>query len=158
MNSFRFYVDYVIHFLASHSRHGTHSPFVYQLVDEVIYAPRKLDEPSAKVQRLISRLINRFGPEGVYRIGDPLPIYPMSLVIAEGKDSEAIAMQIGRVWPQFRRGGVLILVGLYRDRRMKELWRTIQERPDVTVTIDLFHLGLVFLREGQAKENFRIRF
>src|SRR5690606_16115486 len=38
MYKLRFHFEYVRHFLMSHSRHGTHSPFVYRLVDEVIYA------------------------------------------------------------------------------------------------------------------------
>jgi len=136
-------MDHIIHFLMSHSRHGTHSPFVYRLVDEVIYAPRKVGEPRDKVQRLISRLVSRFKPD---------------FVIINGNNVEAIASQLGRVWPHLHAGSVLILNDIYRNRRMKALWQIVQERPDVTVTIDLFHLGLVFFHKGQAKEDFRIRF
>lgn len=158
MHSPRFYVDYALHFLTSHSRHGTHSPFVYRLVDEVIYAPRKKQKSLRKAERLISRLVSRFGPGEVYRIGDPLPTQPLDFVIADAADVETIGAQLGQVWPQLHTDSVLVLTGIYRNNQMKELWRTIQKRPNVTVTIDLFHLGLVFFHKGQAKEDFRIRF
>jgi len=158
MHGPRFYVDYALHFLTSHSRHGTHSPFVYRLVDEVIYAPGKEGEPREKVQRLISRLVSRFGPREVYRIGDPLPTQPLDFVIAAEDDVETVASQLWQVWPQLHVSSVLVLNGIYCNRQMRELWHTVLERPDVTVTIDLFRLGLVFFHKGQAKEDFRIRF
>jgi hypothetical protein len=41
---------------------------------------------------------------------------------------------------------------------MEEAWEEIKSNPLVTVTIDLFFLGLVFFRKEQAKENFIVRF
>lgn len=37
MANARFFIDYLAHFLKANNRHGVHSPFVYHLVDEVIY-------------------------------------------------------------------------------------------------------------------------
>ena len=40
---------------------------------------------------------------------------------------------------------------------MEEAWEEIKNNTDVTVTIDLFWIGLVFFKTDQAKENFIIR-
>ena len=45
-----------------------------------------------------------------------------------------------------------------KARGMKEAWQEIKAHPKVTVTIDLFWMGLVYFRKGQAKEDFLIRF
>src|SRR5690606_36745136 len=89
MCSWRFYVDYLIHFVCSNSRHGTHSPFVYGLVDKVFYGKRQPGEPRDKVERLIARLTSRFQPSAVYTLGDPLP-QQLDFVVVKGGDPEWI--------------------------------------------------------------------
>src|SRR5690606_31540100 len=37
MANIRFFIDYLKHYLTSNNRHGVHSPFVYNLIDRVIY-------------------------------------------------------------------------------------------------------------------------
>ncbi len=46
---------------------------------------------------------------------------------------------------------------IYLNSEMQEAWEIIKKRPEVTVTIDLFQLGIVFFRKEQAKEHFKIR-
>lgn len=41
---------------------------------------------------------------------------------------------------------------------MERAWERIKAHPRVTVTVDLYDLGLVFIREGQAREHFRLRY
>jgi predicted O-methyltransferase YrrM len=53
---------------------------------------------------------------------------------------------------------VLVFDDIYWSSEMAEAWESIRQHPQVTVTVDLFYLGLVFLRKEQAKENFVIRF
>ncbi len=52
---------------------------------------------------------------------------------------------------------VIILNSIYKSEDNIMLWKTIQEHPKITVTIDTFYLGFVFIRNEQAKENFTIR-
>ena len=41
---------------------------------------------------------------------------------------------------------------------MEEAWVAIKAHPKVTVTIDLFHFGIVFLRKEQQREDFVLRY
>ena len=41
---------------------------------------------------------------------------------------------------------------------MEEAWKEIREHPQVTITVDLFFMGIVFFRKELAKQNFVIRF
>ena len=53
---------------------------------------------------------------------------------------------------------VFIMDDIYWSEEMKQAWEVIKADPDVTVTIDLFWIGLVFFRKEQRKENFILKF
>lgn len=60
--------------------------------------------------------------------------------------------------PKLSEKSIMIFDDIYWSSGMKEAWNEIKAHPGVTVTIDLFWIGLVFVRKGQAKEDFRIRY
>ncbi|HEX7366887.1 MAG TPA: class I SAM-dependent methyltransferase, partial [Pelobium sp.] len=60
--------------------------------------------------------------------------------------------------PKVHENSVLIFDDIYWSKGMAEAWEHIKAHPDVTVTIDLFWIGLVFFRAGQAKQDFKIKF
>jgi len=49
---------------------------------------------------------------------------------------------------------VFIVDDIYWSKGMTEAWETIKAHPEVTVTLDLFQLGIVFFRTVQAKQHF----
>lgn len=53
---------------------------------------------------------------------------------------------------------VFIFDDIYWSEEMKLAWSQIKSDPDVSLTIDLFWVGLVFFRKEQEKENFVLRF
>jgi predicted O-methyltransferase YrrM len=53
---------------------------------------------------------------------------------------------------------LFIFDDIHWSDEMEEAWETIKEHPRVTVTIDLFFIGLVFFKPDQAKEDFIIRY
>jgi len=59
--------------------------------------------------------------------------------------------------PRVHENTLLIFDDIYWSEGMKEAWAQIKAHPQVTVTVDLFWIGLVFFRKGQVKEDFKIR-
>ncbi len=54
---------------------------------------------------------------------------------------------------------VIILDDIHWSQGMENAWYNIIERPEVTLSIDLFFIGLVFFRkENKEKEHFTIRY
>lgn len=53
---------------------------------------------------------------------------------------------------------VFVFDDIYWSAEMQDAWKKIISHPEVTVSIDLFHLGLVFFRKEQATEHFRLHF
>jgi len=53
---------------------------------------------------------------------------------------------------------IFIFDDIYHSKEMKEAWAAIKEHPAVTLTIDLFSLGIVFFIKQPAKQHFTLRF
>ena len=261
MLNLQFAADYLRHRFTSKTRHGVHSPFVYKLVDEVIYDFRAKEVYNsveqlrvnllkddrfititdlgagshmnnnkkkqvktlaknalkpARLAQLIYRLAHYFNPANAVELGTCLGITTSYLskaipggkiisiegcpqtaeIAAENLKSlrlENIDLKVGNFdeilpqiiesagvldfvfidgnhrkeatlnyfnWclPKLSKNSVMIFDDIYWSKGMKEAWQQIKDHPQVTLTIDLFWIGLVFIRKEQVKEHFKIRF
>jgi len=260
MFNFRFATDYVLHRLKAKNRHGVHSPFVYRLIDDVIYdfrakkvyaevenirnglindtriitvtdlgagshvnnnrqkkisdiARNALKPP--KLAQLLHRLVADLKPHNIIELGTCLGTTTLYLQNA-APDAKVYTLEgcpetAGIAKETFKKGGIdaveptvgnfddtlsgiidnlpqvdfvfvdgnhqkdatlryfewclpkvhentmLIFDDIYWSEGMKEAWAQIKAHPQVTVTIDLFWIGLVFFKPGQAKEDFLIK-
>lgn len=196
MFNLRYWTRYLQHRFAGKTRHGTHSPFVYRLVDEVIYdfskkivyqdTEQNLKRHSAeknispRLARLIYRLVAERQPERIVILGEDQNIAPYLWAAAPNakiynqKDHTAeAALDFAFIntrsyvdakhffyWclDKVNSSTMLIYNGIYRTKGTEKAWAEIKTQPQVTVTVDLFWIGLVFFKKGQAKEDFKIRF
>lgn len=53
---------------------------------------------------------------------------------------------------------VFIFEGIHRSRDAEDAWERIQDNEDVSLTIDLYHIGLVFFRLGIEKQDFVLKY
>jgi predicted O-methyltransferase YrrM len=260
MFNLRFAKDYLLHRFKAKNRHGVHSPFVYRLIDKVIYdfdakkvyteienlreqlfidtriititdlgagslvnnnRQKKISELAhnalkpPKLAQLLYRLAADLKPENIIELGTCLGITTLYLQKATPKakvytlegcpETAGVAKEIFKKaginnadlitgdfndtlpgiinklptldfvfvdgnhqknatlkyfeWclPKVHDNTLLIFDDIYWSQGMKEAWNQIKAHPKVTVTIDLFWIGLVFFKPGQAKEDFLIK-
>jgi predicted O-methyltransferase YrrM len=55
-------------------------------------------------------------------------------------------------------GSIFVFDDIYWSEEMKEAWNEIKNNDQVTVTIDLFFMGIIFFRKEQVKQHFVIKF
>ena len=261
MFNFQLLKSFIKHRLIAKTRHGVHSPFVYRLIDEVIYdfnhrseyndieqlrsellsdrrlisitdlgagshvnnnkrkEVRQLAKSALKppaLAKLIHRLTNDLKPQNIIELGTCLGLttaylakaapdarvisiegcpetakvaaenlarldldrvsvltgnfdevfprvlagqQPADLIFVDGNHrKEATLNYFHWALPHMKDEGMMIFDDIYWSKGMEEAWEDIKAHPDVTVTIDLFWIGLVFFRKGQAKEHFKVRF
>ncbi len=83
----------------------------------------------------------------------------LDLVYIDGNHQhEATLRYFNWCLPKVHDHTLLIFDDIYWSPGMKQAWAEIKAHPQVTVTIDLFWIGLVYFKKGQVKEDFKIRF
>lgn len=261
MSKLTFTKDFLFHRFTSKNRHGLHSPFVYKLVDEVIYdykpkaayervererdnllvddriitvtdlgagsqlnknREKKISDitinalKSPKLAQLLYRLTAFAKPKSIVELGtclgittlylheaapaakiytlegcpqtaltakevfDSAGVRGINLVTGNFDDtlSEVLAKHdkldvvyidgnhqrvatlnyFEQCLPKVHEDTMLIFDDIYWSEGMKQAWAQIKANPQVTVTVDLFWIGLVFFKGGRVKEDFKIRF
>lgn len=80
------------------------------------------------------------------------------LVYVDGNhQKEATVLYFEQLLKTAHNDTVFIFDDIHWSKEMSEAWEMIKKRPEVTVTVDTFFWGFVFIRQEQAKEHFVIR-
>ncbi|MCO6482759.1 MAG: class I SAM-dependent methyltransferase [Flavobacteriales bacterium] len=83
----------------------------------------------------------------------------LDLAFIDGHHSAAPTLDyFGQCLAKAHEGSVFILDDIHWSADMEHAWTLVQEHPKVVITIDLFHFGLVFFRNGQQREHFKLRY
>ncbi len=100
----------------------------------------------------------------VGNLDDTLPTYvtdcpPVDVVFFDANHRYAPTVQYFTVClPKIHNNSLFIFDDIHWSAEMEQAWATIQAHPLVTLTIDLFGVGLVFFRKEQPKQHFTLRF
>ncbi|MCC6839672.1 MAG: class I SAM-dependent methyltransferase [Flavobacteriales bacterium] len=83
----------------------------------------------------------------------------LDLVFIDGHHAAAPTLDyFGQCLAKAHNDSVFIFDDIHWNAEMEQAWAEIQGHPRVSVTVDLYHYGLAFLRKEQQREHFRLRY
>ena len=152
--------------ITANSKHGVHSPFVFQLANEVIQTRIKYYTKKQKNKALVNQIISHFKPKSIIEIGSYNLFKKSTIYFNDFKNlnlnyvdfifiQKATTKILCKSLKYMHNDSVLLLNNIHQT---KEEWKHLQNHSKVNVSINLFYIGLVFFREQQDEEHFTIRF
>jgi predicted O-methyltransferase YrrM len=146
---------------------GTHLGFsaLYQLTGAPQASLITL-EGAGSLAYLAQQHLNRFDLEADIRLGTfeqslkalDLSAYQPDYVYLDGDHRYAPTLHyFDHIAPHVPDGGLMVLDDIYWSEEMTEVWRVLCARAEVTLSLDLYHLGLCFLRRPEPKSHRIIR-
>lgn len=125
-------------------------------------------EGSPEIQAIAERNCTRTGQRGIVSLrgsfSDRLPevlatTERLDLVFIDGHHAKEPTLRyFSQCLAKAHNDSVFIFDDIHWSPDMELAWEAIKVHPQVTVTIDLFHFGIVFLRKEQQREHFRLRY
>ena len=83
---------------------------------------------------------------------------PVDFVFFDGNHRYAPTLQYFELCLAHRTDeSVFVFDDIHWSPDMERAWEVIKAHPDVRLTVDLFHIGLVFFRKNQPKQHFSLR-
>ncbi len=81
----------------------------------------------------------------------------VDLAYLTGTNAQTLLALLQEALQHSNNNSVIAIGNIHASAQMEAAWQAIKNDPNVTVTIDTYHLGLVFFRHGQAKQHFIVR-
>jgi len=161
------FISYLKFLLKSTNAHGVHSPFVFTFVTKCLYSKQKLS--SNKTINVLLKSIHYFNfksvlidnsPEVKKVIKDTFEnlSFERDLVDVLFTDGMSASKFVELLSEGKLHNDSMILVGrIHQNKKKQKDWENLIASPNITVSIDMFHCGAIFIRKEQVKEHFTIR-
>lgn len=164
--------DYLQFWFSAYNEHGTHSPFVFNLLTRGLYPTDIRWKGQSRKEQFFNRLLVYFEPQQLATLDGSLPkevklSISVDLYQADsGKCYDAILFQgtDAKAWPaveevaQTMHNDSLWMI----DRRGKEAsiekyWQEVVASEEMIVTLDFYYFGVALKRKEQLKQHFQLR-
>ncbi|WP_294824554.1 hypothetical protein [uncultured Flavobacterium sp.] len=109
----------------------------------------------------VTEMLRYAGEENKIKLWFFSPLAPIpggtDFAVVADNEKEALLASFEKIVSNSHNDTVCIIPGIHSNLQMEEAWKAILNHPKVTVTVDAYHLGLVFFRREQVQQHFMVR-
>jgi hypothetical protein len=141
-----------------------HSPFVFELYNDCIktksniklpnYSPTANDYFNKRCDSIIAKLKLKFATHYFTSVSNDLSTEnPFIFYVENEVTIEVIQQKLNSA----HNDSLVIVRNIYASAKQTENWQQLKTTQNVTTSIDLFFMGLLFVRKEQRRQAFRLR-
>jgi len=163
------FVEYLKYRWRAKGRHGTHSPFVYRFVEEVLLNKDVMDKKyivqypglPLEYENLISRIAAHFHCNDIVRVPQA-GNYPNSkadmILMSEAAPLQWLAL-LDEYAGSLKDSSIVIAAGIHKSAEHTKGWTQLCKATSVRMSIDLYGIGvLLFRKEFKEKQHFVLKY
>ena len=159
--------EYLRYRIKARGRHGTHSPFVYAFVEDILRGRALTGSPSVDPlpgsphAALLQRIAAYYHYISVLRLapGDTLAnsLGQYDIIITSPSPTDWQS-QSARALSLLADGGMLVFTGIHSTPQHAATWQAVHSSSSVMMSIDMFHTGFIFKSSSfLRKQHFVVR-
>ena len=160
-------LPYLKFLLKSTNQHGVHSPFVFEYVTRCLYGQKKYSKD--KSVDVLLKSIQYFQASNLHVESDKVvqqkiqeafdevnfDSLPNDILFFCQLDESTFfgLLKEGKL----HNDSMILIDSIHLDSKKEADWNKLIGLPDITVSIDMFYCGAIFIRREQVKQDFTIR-
>ncbi|GLU44179.1 hypothetical protein [Allomuricauda sp. NBRC 101325] len=160
-------ISYLKFLLKSTNEHGVHSPFVFNYVTQCLYSKKKLH--NSKDTNALLKSISYFNIKKIETLGNQglqelmqkqlpemqISVNPFDLIVVDHFEISTLEQWISE--NKLHNDSMIWVESIHKNKETLEQWQALIRSPLITVSINMYHCGALFIRKEQVKEHFTIR-
>lgn len=165
-------LDYLRFWFSAYNEHGTHSPFVFNLLTRGLYPVDERWKGQSRKEQFFTRLLVYFDSQQLATLDGRIPeevkmsISVESYQVDSDKCYEAILFQgkDAKAWPEVQtvaqsmhNDSIWIIDRRRKEASIEKYWQEVIASEEMIVTLDFYYFGVAFKRKEQLKQQFKLR-
>jgi hypothetical protein len=179
-----YYLSFIKHYLSATLIDVLHSPFVFGLYNQCIKKKSVQELPTnitthslpyfrKRADEVLLKYVLHYTPSRIYLAGHAIEgdfadaLHTLGIPFDKTMPFHTCDMiyferiidvpKVKSSLQHMHNDSVIVVRNMHDSKKHTSMWEAIQQMPEVTVTVDLFFVGLIFIRKEQRKQDFKLR-